>query len=230
MNYEEPILITGAARSGTSMTAGIIDIGGAFGGKLSPPNNNNKKGMFENSRIRQDIVKPFLRKLGVDPMGQDPLPDIKRQDVRATMGQNAVAIRNGAREIMREEGYAGGPWYYKGAKMCLVWPLWNNAFPGARWVIVRRDPKQIAHSCLTTSFMRAFNTQDGWLNWVAVHEKRFKEMHDEGLNVREMWPEKMVKGDFSEMQEIMGWLGLPWHDDRVREFVSPALWKEAKGK
>jgi hypothetical protein len=55
---KDPILITGAARSGTSMTAGVINICGAFGGVLSGPNKNNKKGMFENNRIRQDIAKP----------------------------------------------------------------------------------------------------------------------------------------------------------------------------
>ena len=41
----EPILITGAARSGTSMSAGVVSLCGAWGGELSGPNVYNKKGM-----------------------------------------------------------------------------------------------------------------------------------------------------------------------------------------
>ena len=73
----EPILITGAARSGTSLCAGTTNICGAWGGSLSGPTKYNRKGMFENSEIRNAVVKPYLRRIGCDPMGQDPLPDIK---------------------------------------------------------------------------------------------------------------------------------------------------------
>jgi hypothetical protein len=73
----EPILITGCARSGTSMVAGVINRCGAFGGKMSGPNSNNQKGMFENAVIRNSIVKPYLRQIGVDHLGQYPLPNIE---------------------------------------------------------------------------------------------------------------------------------------------------------
>ena len=43
---KEPILITGCARSGTSMVAGIINMSGAFGGVMAGPNKNNQKGNF----------------------------------------------------------------------------------------------------------------------------------------------------------------------------------------
>lgn len=67
---KSPILITGCARSGTSMVAGVINMCGAFGGSMSGPNHNNAKGMFENARVRNNIVKPYLRQLHVDPLGQ----------------------------------------------------------------------------------------------------------------------------------------------------------------
>ena len=37
---KDPILITGCARSGTSMIAGVINICGAFGGDMAGPNAN----------------------------------------------------------------------------------------------------------------------------------------------------------------------------------------------
>lgn len=73
---KEPILITGCARSGTSMTAGIFHTCGVWGGVMGGANRYNKKGTFENSAIRQSIVKLFLKEIGVDPLGQNPLPDI----------------------------------------------------------------------------------------------------------------------------------------------------------
>ena len=42
-------------------------------------------------------------------------------------------------EIFFYSNYKGGSWYYKGAKMCLIWPIWHKAFPEAEWIIVRRD-------------------------------------------------------------------------------------------
>jgi hypothetical protein len=227
-----PILITGAARSGTSMVAGVIDICGAFGGKMSGPNRNNAKGMFENSRIRDTIVKPYLRQIGVDALGQYPLPSISKLSIPLDWQQR---IEN----VFREEGYKDGPWFYKGAKICLMWPIWSYAFPNAKWIIVRRRTGDIVNSCMKTSFMRAFSRADvlkrvgakdereGWVWWVRQHEARFEEMIQEGVNVKIVWPERMVTGDYAQLYETIEWLGLEWKSD-VLSFIDPKLWKARK--
>jgi hypothetical protein len=46
------------------MVSGIIELSGAWGGMTAGPNQNNKKGMFENVQIRNGVVKPYLRSLG----------------------------------------------------------------------------------------------------------------------------------------------------------------------
>jgi len=222
-----PILITGCARSGTSLVAGIINMRGAFGGKMSGPNHNNAKGMFENSRIRNTMVKPYFRTLGVDPMGQFPLPDINTMLIPVDWSKRVEAI-------MKEEGYEGGPWMYKGAKLCLHWPVWHYAFPNAKWIIVRRKTSDIINSCIRTGFMSAFNHRnnqaavgvkgewDGWLWWVHQHEDRFREMINEGLNCKVIWPERMVDGDYSQIKEMLEWLGLEWGSE-ITEFIEPKL-------
>ena len=224
-----PILITGCARSGTSMVAGIINMRGAFGGKMSGPNMNNAKGMFENARIRNEIIKPYLTSIGADKMGQYPLPDIENM-VIPTWWQRKVET------IIQEEGYEDGPWMYKGAKMCLHWPIWNYAFPDAKWIIVRRKPSDIINSCLRTGFMSAFtrqgnqravgasNAREGWLWWIHEHEKRFIEMIQEGLNCKVIWPERMVEGNYQQINEMLEWLGLEW-DSEITDFIEPKLWK-----
>lgn len=224
----DPIIITGAARSGTSMVAGAINICGAFGGNMSGPTKNNQRGMFENARVRNTIVKPFLASIGADRLGQYPLPDIN--NLMIPMDWNKRIIK-----IMKEEGYKGGPWMYKVAKGCLLWPIFNFAFPSAKWIIVRRRTSDIVNSCLRTNFMRAFRNkqiqkavgakseEEGWLWWVHQHEKRFVEMINEGLNCKIVWPERMINGDYKQMMEMIEWLGLKWKTE-VLSFVDPKLW------
>ena len=223
----EPILITGCARSGTSMTAGVTDICGAWGGNMSGPNSNNKKGMFENPDVRQNVVKPLLRGMGVDPMGQYPLPS--DEQLKAMAEPQAMALKGRVLGIMESQGLGEDrAWFYKGAKMCLVWPLWHMAFPNAKWVIVRRDEDEIINSCNLTGFMRNPGPK-GWKGWVEAHVKRFEEMKDAGLQVMEVWPSKMIEGDYSEIKKVMRWLDLFWDEYNVTEFISPSLWN-SKGR
>lgn len=229
IDMQSPILITGAARSGTSLIAGAINSCGAYGGIMSGPNKNNAKGMFENVKIRNDILKPYLREMGFDPMGQYPLPIIEKLSI-------PMNWKDRVESIIRQDGYTGGPWMYKGAKMCLTWPIWNHAFPDAKWVIVRRKSEDIADSCMRTHFMRAFGNPNiqgavgaksahaGWIWWVQQHEKRFVEMMNEGMNCKVVWPERMVNGDYSQLMDMADWLKLKWNSE-VLSFVDPKLWK-----
>jgi hypothetical protein len=232
IEIKEPILITGCARSGTSMVAGVINICGAFGGNMSGVNRNNEKGMYENVKIRNLILKPYLRDLGYDALGQFPLPDIDTLPIPSDLKKRVI-------DIMSSEGYKGGSWMYKGAKMCLTWPIWNHAFPDAKWIIVRRRSGDIADSCLKTNFMRAFqstnfqnavgvnNERDGWLWWVNKHLERFNEMMNEGLNIKIIWPERMINGDYSQLYEAIEWLGLKWNT-KALSFIDPKLWHSRK--
>ncbi len=213
---EEPILITGCARSGTSMIAGIIHKCGAWGGEMTRATKYNKKGQFENSVIRKDIVKHYLKSIGCDPMGQKPLPDINNLQ--------PFDIRSRVLDVITRQGYKEGRWMLKGAKYCLIWPLWKEAFPDAKWVIVRRTTEDIVSSCMRTSFMRAYRRPEGWRGWVAEHEKRFKEMKAADMDVREVWPIKAIHGDFTEVKEMIEDIGLNWNETAAKDFVSPELY------
>ena len=228
-DIEKITLVSGCARSGTSLVAGAINLCGAFGGEMSPGNMHNKKGMFENYEIRNNITKPYLRGLGVDPLGQYPLPDITSLPI-------PIDWRKRVEEVFVRQGYKGGPIFYKGAKCVLFWPVWHYAFPSAKWIIVRRRTGDIVSSCLKTGFMRAFSRREfqkavgaqdereGWVWWVREHEKRFVEMIQAGLNVKVVWPERMVSGDYSQIMETIEWLGLKWNPE-VLSWVDPLLWK-----
>lgn len=214
---DQAILITGCARSGTSLVAGIIAKCGAFGGKVTGSTPLNKKGQFENEYIRDNITKPYLSSIGADPLGQDPLPT-------AESLKPYPELRRHVEHQLTEEGYKRGRWYYKGAKLCLYWQLWHEAFPLAKWIIVRRDPRDIAQSCLHTNFMRAYRNEEGWLQWVDAHLDRFTEMHQNDLDIREVWPEGIVQGYLADIQDIVKWAGLEWAKRECSEFITPELY------
>lgn len=221
INETSPIIITGCARSGTSLFAGIVHICGGFGGNMSGPNKYNAKGMFENQNIRDIIEKGYLRQINMDPMGQKPLPDTGNLMIPTNW-------KNKVEEVMINEGYKSGLWFYKGAKAGLIWPVWDFAFSSAKWIIVKRRSEDIADSCLNTAFMHKYDTYEGWIGWINHHEEEFLKMFKAGLNLKQVWPERLMLGNYEQAREAIEWLGLKWDRQKVVEFIEPKLWKAAK--
>jgi len=217
-----PILITGVPRSGTSIIAKAINMCGAFGGEMS------KRGMFGNDRIREEVVKPYFNDMKMDRTGQYPLPIIRNIHI-------PVDWKQSIEQIITDEGYQEGQWMYKDARLSLIWPVWDFAFPDAKWIIVRRRTGDIIQSCLKTGFMTAFacketrkaievdDERNGWLWWVHQYEKRFVEMIEAGLNCTVVWPERMLYGNYQQIYETLEWLGLPWNKEIVN-LIDPLLW------
>lgn len=229
MIEQAPILIVGCPRSGTSMIGGAIKMCGAFTGDLI------KRGMFENKNILEGIVDPYFLDLGVDRNGQYPLPSINDLSI-------PVSWRQKVEQSIVKEGYhgmEGGKWMYKDSRSSLIWPVWNHAFPNAKWIIVRRRTGDIVQSCLKTGYMSAYTSEDvqkeigvdseqaGWIWWVHQYEKRFVEMIEAGLNCKVVWPERMVCGDYQQMHETLEWLGLAWNKDIIN-WIDPLLWYNRK--
>lgn len=219
----DPIIITGCARSGTSLTCGLIDGAGAFGGNMFGATNNNAKGFFENKALREEIVKPFLRSIGADPLGQYPLPE--EHKVMDFPKDQTNKWRLKIITAIKKDGYEEGPWFFKSVKGLMFWRLFHQAFPNAKWVLVRREKADIAASCMRTSFMRAHRNVEGWNGWIDAHITKMNEMKSVGINVREIWPQKMIDGDLTEIEFLLDWLGLEFDRSKIVEFVAPKLWK-----
>lgn len=223
----DPVIITGCARSGASMIAEAIRLCGAFGGTVADKHNGRER--LSHVEIQDQVVQPYLLRARVDPLCQFPLPNINRIYIPQWW-------REKIESLISRDGYKDGVWFYKSSKCCLVWPVWNYAFPNAKWLIVRRRTGDIISSCLKTDFMKAFQSKQnqeavhasdaigGWKWWVRQHEKRFVEMMMEGLNCKVIWPQRMVYGDYQQMMETIEWLGLKWNSE-VLNFIDPKLWK-----
>lgn len=219
-----PILITGIPRSGTSMITATINLCGAFGGEMS------KRGRYCNDRIREEIVEPYLKLVGGDPSGQYPFPKSESY---------LDHCKEHVESIMKEEGYKEGAWMYKDSRIGLIWPIWHTAFPNAKWIIVRRKTTDIIQSCVKTGYMTAFKKEsvreavnakteiDGWLWWIHQYEKYYIEMIGSGVNCKQMWPERMLDGDYQQIKEVCEWVGVPWKDEAL-QFIDTLLWGTKK--
>lgn len=222
MIEKQPIIITGIPRSGASMVAGVIKICGAFGGEMS-----GYKGVHENDAIRETLEKPYLASIWADEMGQYPLPEKKHIKIPLTW-------RESVEEIIERDGYKDGEWFYKSSRAALIWQVWHNAYPRAKWIIVRRKTSDIIESCLKTGYMKAFKDSkkreainvktevDGWLWWIREYEKYFVDMITAGLDCKVVYPERLVYGDYSQLYSTLDWVRLQWHYS-IFNYVDPLL-------
>lgn len=196
------LLITGCARSGTSLTTQLLQAHGLETGRTNS--------LFENTDVRERILKPMLESVGGDRLGQHPLPPRDAHPDAHGLSGHVQAV-------------LGDQWAYKDAKLCLVWRAWAEAFPDAKWLIVRRKANDIAASCLRTGFMRAYSTAEGWLGWVDEHLQRFEDMRT-ALDVREVWPAQWIAGDLDSLRELTEWLGLDFDPTAARKIINPKAW------
>jgi len=202
------------------MTTEFIYSAGAWGGDiLLAKSRENPRGFFENLAIRQNVSKPFLKRHGFDPMGQNPLPD---RDAIAKW-KNDLALHREIRQkvfsILIDQGYSGGPWFYKGAKMILMWPVWRYAFPNAKWIYVWRNELQIIQSCLRTRFMKAYKDAEGWRGWIAVHQRRLAELMSSGIDVHQFDSDLAVQGDYNEVRKMIRFCGLNIDESKIDEII-----------
>lgn len=212
-----PIFVTGIERSGSSIIARIIKSCGVFAGTVTE--------MQENKGIKRLVDDLYTKQIGIPANGQFPLPNFET----LVMPKKWQFDVNGL--LLKDNYTIGKQWMYKSSRIAQIWPVWHNAYPNAKWVIVRRRTGDITYSCLKTAYMSAFaneanrqavnadNEQDGWLWWVHEHEQLFVDMIKAGLNIKVIWPERMASGDFTQIAEMLEWLGLQWHDGIVDSVV-----------
>jgi hypothetical protein len=214
-NPYSPILLTGIQRSGTTIIAKILSMCGASTGEVT--------GMLEHRAIKA-YVNEYYDLIGADK--QFPLPCTTQIPLP---GNWVTAIQYFGKFDLEL------PWMFKSSTNCQIWPVWNHAFPNAKWVIVRRRTGDIVSSCMKTAYMAAFKNpqnrdligvsseQEGWLWWVHQHEKLFVEMIEAGLNCKIIWPERMANGDYSQIFEMLEWVGLQWNE-KIVETISAMLY------
>ena len=218
--FESPIFVLGLPRSGTSMVAGCLQICGAWTGSTVPADKNtNPKGFFEHIVIREHVIKKILSLLGCDPLGVRKLPLIN-------LPSDPPGLTDVIKNIIDNNGYMNDrPWLYKDAKLTLLWPYFLNAFPDAKWVIVKRDIDGFVNSCLRTHFMKQHSTdRKYWKDFAHEYEKRLQALQDSNATVFELYTPDIIAGDFSSLKDTVLQLGLKYDEDELLKFIAPVHW------
>lgn len=187
-------LITGVPRSGTSLTARVLQACGLDFGAVNP--------LHERSEVRDGVVKPFLKVAGFDPFCRSPLPTLDGLPLDTPFRDNVLAALDGADA-------------YKDPKAILMWPVWRAAFPEARWVVVRRDRRAIAASCQRTSWMWGQLEPHKREPWLETHLTRLEEVQavcDPNV-VEPINPDGST--NVLQLQALVRALGLTWDDEAV---------------
>jgi hypothetical protein len=191
------ILITGAARSGTTLTTSIIEACGGVTGDVSQ--------LREHKGVKE-AQKEALRSFGYDPLGQYPLPD---QEIDTEQLREKILYHTQGIDTLKE------------AKATLMWRVFHELFPDAKWVLVRRDRDRIVASCKRTNFMKK---APDWYKWAEHYEKQLEAMKNDVV-YREVWPDRLVRqGDDSDFRALIDWLGLEWNEQAVQSIVDPNKW------
>ena len=221
---ERPFFITGLPRSGTSMTAGIFATLDLWTGTTVAGGPENPKGFFEHVILREQVTKGILASHGFDPLGVRKLPP---KDFNPNVKfNNSLSLRQTIEAIIRDDGYRPDrAWLYKGAKMTLLWRMFNNAFPNAVWIVVSREREGFVKSCLKTSFMMQHSSDpDFWHQLAEDYEERLTDLSKSVATAHHVKTDAVIQGDFTAIEKICLAHGLDYRADDVAEFVSPKFW------
>lgn len=205
------------------MVAGLLALSGAWTGQTLAGDPHNPKGYFENLALREGVTKRLLHALGCDPLGISKLPVLAELPKVEGLAEPILAA-------LDKQGYDGTrPWLFKDAKTALLWPIWRDAFPNARWVVVRRDEPGILASCLRTPFMRQHSDDpDFWRGVIAAYRQRLDALVDWGAEagaaIYEIDTGRLVAGDLGPLARLVEALGLHWDAESAGRFVAREHW------
>ncbi len=172
------VCVLGAPRSGTSLTARILNILGVHLGSgeelMEPAGGNNPAGFWEHEGIA-DLNEDILATLGDAPRQRwrypPPLEDGWEHDPRLEPHRQAA-------RSMLERSFAGRPlWGWKDPRTCLTLPFWREALAQTaqvearmRYAICVRHPLDVAASLEARDGMSHEESVRLWLRytWQAV--------------------------------------------------------------
>tara|TARA_Y100000310_G_scaffold286634_2_gene310979 strand:- start:385 stop:972 length:588 start_codon:yes stop_codon:yes gene_type:complete len=192
----EPIVVLTAGRSGSSMIAGIFAAHGVWCGKTREGDQYNPKGYYENRAIKA-LIKEHTdwNFLGDVPM--------------------FPALRGKVEQIIRGEGYGGGPWLVKqGAQFYRLWDEWTP-----KYVFIRRPLDDVMASYTRSGFLKG-RYDEVQTRWIVQRNNSVMD-HLEGADVQ---TDDVVNGNYSSLEEAFQYCGLTFNPEIAAEFIDGRFW------
>ena len=156
----EQLIIAGAHRSGTSVTARLLDRAGLFlGYDLDPPSPSNPYGLFEDREIQRLHNAILLDNGSTWQVSRRFLPVIN--PTRWGQLRDLIERRESEHEL----------WGFKEPRTCLFLEIWKNILPRAKSLIVFRHFSDSAYSLER----RAANELFAGVRDPAIHRRFWQE-------------------------------------------------------
>jgi len=205
----DPILVAASPRSGTSMVAGLLHHHGADAGHYGF-HKDNPKGGFEDANIKQ-VMKNTLTSNGYDlnpisiqPEEFDPDPGFRFRVLQCVASPNE-------------------PWLVKEFRILMTWPLWQEHFPDAVYVLNRRN---VADNLRSMQNHRVISKRGSsralrfWIEWVRGRQERIAQ------HCPHVWvdADRIWRGDMGEAKKVVEVCGLDFDSKVAEDWVEPNLW------
>jgi hypothetical protein len=132
----KPIFIAGCVRSGTSLTAEILNLHGVFIGNARSTKHPGTNTMLGTERIEfKPIIRDLMALNNYHKRREAPLPS------------NVKTIK-GLRERVLALYPPDKPWLIKASSLVWFYDAFHDAFPEALWILPWREPGDIVNSIL----------------------------------------------------------------------------------
>lgn len=137
---QQPLIITGMHRSGTTLLTGLLRDLGFFGGSQLDKN--------QESKLFLQFDEWVLRRAG--GAWDYPLP-VKRVLAEEMYFKEAVLAARETVEGKRFKHFKGNSplpswWGWKDPRCVFLYPVWKELFPGAKWLFIHRNGVDVAAS------------------------------------------------------------------------------------
>lgn len=214
------VCVLGMHRSGTSLLTKILNLVGLY---LSPnhlsvqPLADNPKGHWEHLEI-VSLNDAILERFG----GTWDEPPLLPSD-----WQNSSLIEDVKQraKILIEDQFSGVDlWGWKDPRTCLTLPFWQQLLPGMRYVIILRNPSDVARSLRSRN---GFSTEKSSQLWFRYVQSAFQ--HSEGKPRLIVFYEDLMKHPLRETQRLADFLGTserlqqPDVQKVIQEFIDKGL-------
>ncbi|MFQ3679488.1 MAG: FkbM family methyltransferase [Pseudanabaenaceae cyanobacterium] len=146
MDLLSPLVVTGMHRSGTSLTASLLQtLGTDLGQTLVAADRHNRKGYFEDLDF-VTLQRQLLQVACPADVGGWPDWGWTEQEQLATEGW--AAYREEAQRLIAARQERGHPWGWKDPRTTLLLDFWRELLPQARYLLVYRWPWDVVDSIL----------------------------------------------------------------------------------
>ena len=208
---DDPILIAGSPRSGTTMIAGLLKLHGVWVGEsrvTRDPKSNSLIGT-ENVPIKRTIGQEFNR-IGYKNRA---IPFPLAEELKTL---NYEKIWNVIVSVVPEERQ----WLFKSAGLLILYEYFNAKFPKARWVFPRRNPQDIVASIKRHTYMKFSSNTLEFVEEVRKRQVEVCEYVDHSTFI----PTKEVANLNMELiQEYFDFCHVKMDERIVRDFIKPEM-------